>query len=484
MNSITGTQQKAPPINIRNTYYNNTKKRLYKYYPQCYDQTIERKKSSKSHDEREDDVMRTKLQNSEMVKKGEYGWVICGASALLLFCIAGLASTGFATYQPYLIKIGGLTNTQSSTVILFRTLFTLIGMLFADKLIERFDIKRVIVCGMLVCAGSFALYASAAGYPVYCAASALAGFAHGFSGMIPAAILIGRWFNAHRAFAIGICTASTGVSSMIAPQVVTLLVEKFSLQASFLAECAFVLLSGLAILLFVYNRPEDLHTVPVGAGRGETASKTYAEHDASRELYVLMLAGMTFFGMSAYTVSSHISVLYGTEGYDTASIASMLSIFGVTLALGKCLYGVIADKIGTYRTSWIFHGLSLAGIALACLAGNGSILTSMLAVVVMGLGQAIITVSIPMYASLISTEKNYGKTVTRFHICLSLGGVVFGSVPGRIADLTGSYVPAYAVIFVLSAAAAIILQMTYHKIRMEDHAYVAAQRTLRVAHAH
>ena len=39
--------------------------------------------------------------------KKQYGWAICMACALLLFCTAGLAQTGFSAYQPYLTRIGG-----------------------------------------------------------------------------------------------------------------------------------------------------------------------------------------------------------------------------------------------------------------------------------------------------------------------------------------------------------------------------------------
>ena len=47
--------------------------------------------------------------------KKQYGWAICMACALLLFCTAGLAQTGFSAYQPYLTRIGGLTNTRHWT---------------------------------------------------------------------------------------------------------------------------------------------------------------------------------------------------------------------------------------------------------------------------------------------------------------------------------------------------------------------------------
>ena len=60
--------------------------------------------------------MRKKAKANFLVKRlGEnYGWAICAACLIVLFCNSGLNTTGFAAYQPYLIKLGGLTNTQSS----------------------------------------------------------------------------------------------------------------------------------------------------------------------------------------------------------------------------------------------------------------------------------------------------------------------------------------------------------------------------------
>lgn len=50
------------------------------------------------------------------MNKEKYGWAICMACALQLFCVSGLATTGFSACQLYLITIGRLTNTQASYV--------------------------------------------------------------------------------------------------------------------------------------------------------------------------------------------------------------------------------------------------------------------------------------------------------------------------------------------------------------------------------
>lgn len=57
------------------------------------------------------------------MKKIHYSWFICIGCTLLMFCTAGLGSTGFATYLPYLISLKGLANVQISIIVFIRSLF-------------------------------------------------------------------------------------------------------------------------------------------------------------------------------------------------------------------------------------------------------------------------------------------------------------------------------------------------------------------------
>ncbi len=102
------------------------------------------------------------------MSKNNYGWIICIGSAMVLFCTSGLTATGFTAYQPYLISIGGLTNTQASTVVMFRNLFGLLSMLSVTSLIHRFEIRRIVTLGMLLCGISFVLYGCSVNFLGYC----------------------------------------------------------------------------------------------------------------------------------------------------------------------------------------------------------------------------------------------------------------------------------------------------------------------------
>ena len=74
-----------------------------------------------------------------------------------------------------------------------------------------------------------------------------------------------------------------------------------------------------------------------------------------------------------------------------------------------------------------------------------------------GFGLALVTVSVSIYATVMATEENYGKTVSRMTMASQLGGLAFGVVPGFLADRTGSYLPSFVIMLVLTVAAAVIL---------------------------
>jgi len=50
------------------------------------------------------------------MKKLHYGWFVCAACTLVLFCTIGFTSTAFSVYIPYINEFGGLTKTQGGPI--------------------------------------------------------------------------------------------------------------------------------------------------------------------------------------------------------------------------------------------------------------------------------------------------------------------------------------------------------------------------------
>ncbi len=375
--------------------------------------------------------------------KKQYGWAICMACALLLFCTAGLAQTGFSAYQPYLTRIGGLTNTQASTVSAVSQSVWPGGNAGGDTADSK-------VRGEEDC---------------HLRHSALRCFLFGvrfFPQLLR--ILRGRGAFGMRA---GAGRDDPGLSVIVASPIITLLVSRVSLRFSFFAEGAFIFLAAAVVWTVLRSRPDCLHTEPIGAHHVE-AAKSYAPRNAPARLSFFMMLGILVFGMPGNNLYSYISALYQSTGFGAMEASWLLSVFGIALTAGKCIYGQIVDKMGTYRSSWILYILAALGTGLCCLARNGNFAVAAAGVILMGLGLAVTTVSISMYAAGAATEESYPATVTKYQVLSTLGALLFGVVPGAAADRTGDYVLAFVIMLILTIAGAVIVQTTYHAIGKEN----------------
>ena len=261
--------------------------------------------------------------------------------------------------------------------------------------------------------------------------------------------------------------AATGLSVIVASPIITLLVSRVSLRFSFFAEGAFIFLAAAVVWTVLRSRPDCLHTEPIGAHHVE-AAKSYAPRNAPARLSFFMMLGILVFGMPGNNLYSYISALYQSTGFGAMEASWLLSVFGIALTAGKCIYGQIVDKMGTYRSSWILYILAALGTGLCCLARNGNFAVAAAGVILMGLGLAVTTVSISMYAAGAATEESYPATVTKYQVLSTLGALLFGVVPGATADRTGDYVLAFVIMLILTIAGAVIVQTTYHAIGKEN----------------
>ena len=78
------------------------------------------------------------------------------------------------------------------------------------------------------------------------------------------------------------------------------------------------------------------------------------------------------------------------------------------------------------------------------------------------------TVSIPLYATRVALESEYAGVVSKYQMLSTLGALTFGMVPGVIADKCGDYVPAYAIMLVIVLVSMVVMQCSYHTIRVID----------------
>ena len=394
--------------------------------------------------------------------KKKYRWVICAGCTLMFFCTAGLGMTGFSVYQPYLISDGGLTNAQASMLTSIRSMFTFLTMFAAARILSKTDIRLGGALSAVGIAAAMILYGTASSFPVYAAGAAAAGICYGIGGMLAVSVMIHRWFDEHQGLAVGICSAGSGFSAVIGTPIITWMIETFSMRTAFFIEAAFVAVLAVLIFLMLRNRPKGEERPPQFVSK---AAKGQKQEDmfwiGKREIWFVMI-GILLMGFS-YAATSHISVLYSNAGFSADQVSLIVSAMGAALFIGKCVYGQAADKLGSYRSGNIFFGMLVIGSGLCCLAGNGSIVLAMASVILVSCGSVLLSVGLTIIADAVAKQQYYAVVVRRIQIIYMLGSMVFGVVPGIIADHAGNYIPAYVLITVFAAAAMLLIQPILYK---------------------
>lgn len=404
------------------------------------------------------------------MKKPHYAWIVCAGCTLLLFCNTGLMVTAFSVYQPFIIEVNGFTNTQASTLLTIKSISSLIAMLLAGFYFKRLGARIGITIAVTVAACAFIIYGLSTSYPAYCAASVLGGIAYSFGGMIPASMVLGRWFADRRGLALGICAAGSGLSAFVSPPIVTFIIEKYSLYTSFIVEGLFILLCAAVIFIIVRDTPESKGLSAYTGGRARQSAceaEPAAAFIAGRGQRLSMLLAFVLIGAVANPGFGHLSILYSSEGMDSGTVAFVISFAGIVLTAAKCLFGLTVDRIGAYKSNYLFFALLITGTALCCAAGSASVSVALAAMFCVGAGLPISTVGLSVYAGDMSSAEDYSKTVKHFQIAYMVGAIAFGSFPGIIADITGSYVPAYVMFSAFSAIAMRLIQRVY-KLRHES----------------
>ncbi|MCI9671202.1 MAG: MFS transporter [Lawsonibacter sp.] len=387
-------------------------------------------------------------------------WLVCLGGALAMFAVMGLGVNVFSIYQPEIIRLNGFTDAQGSWITTTRSLFILATLLCVNQLCARFGLRRVMSAGVLLVGLSCLCFAFADRFLLYCAAAALTGVGYCLAGMVPISLAVGRWFQDRQGLALGLASAGSGVSTVFAPVLLTGVVKEQGITAAFLWEGAVMFLCALLVWLLVQDAPGAAgpYRRPSSVPGPDTRRRGAG---LSRLQWTLLLLAALFVGATGGPGFSHLTMLYTSSGYSSLFVAGLLSYLGAMISLGKIVCGQVYDRLGGLGGNRFAFGTLLLALALCTLAPIGGVLLPVLAITAFGLGLSITAVSPARWAGDLCAD--YESGVRSITLAFTAGMLVFGPLPGLLADWLGGYVPAYAAFFALLLAAYLIVQGLYRR---------------------
>ena len=392
-----------------------------------------------------------------------YGWYVALGCALVMFCTSGLTVNAFTVYQPYLIKAGGLTNSQSSAILTVRSLTSFAAMLLSGAFYKKISLRKGMLASVFMVSAGFALFGLSKRFGAYLIAGAVTGIGYGFGTMIPVSIVIEHWFVSEMTVALGFCSAATGLATLGIPSLITRIIEGSSLKVSFISEAVFIVLLGIISFLLIRDDPSEKGLFALGTDKDDPVAGV--SHPGGpgigRKEWMFIIPMLLCVGGMTNAGYSHLTVLAAGGDVSPELIALAITVSGLALMGGKFLYGVLSDKFSARKTNLMMGPLAAAGIMILCIM-NGNPFLLLTAMVLYGAGLGNTTVGLSAWARDWAVPEKYDSAVELFQACYAAGTMLFSIVPGILADMhEGSYIPAYILFLVLTVFVITAVEAVY-----------------------
>ncbi len=401
--------------------------------------------------------------------KRYYPWLMAVMGLLILLTSNGLIVTGLTAFDESLLKEFGWTRSE----LKMRDLITLVlaGWLgpFIGVVIDRAGPRKLILAGIALLAGLYFAYAYVQSLTQLYLIHVGFGVVLVAAGLTVSVIYVSQWFAVNRGTAIGIALVGTSMGGMLFPRLGVYLMETLGMnwRTAFMWEMA-IPLTFLVIAFFFVRSPQPGGIKPWGTEKvaakaiSDAAANivtlpdlTYKQALRTRTFWALATVAMaTFFSIMA--VSQNLFLHMRDLQFTPAQAGNALALmFGLAM-VGKFLFGALADVIPPKAVFLVNLAIMAAGAFILATMRADLIWYSL---ILFGLGWGGLYTMIQLLAvnafGLSSAGKILG-TVTLMDATTAGLGIWMAA---KIFDLTGSYKPAFQLVFGLIVLALILAML-------------------------
>jgi MFS family permease len=397
-----------------------------------------------------------------------YGWWIVAIGCVLDAVKGGTYNTGFTFYFLPVLEEMHLTRAATSLPFSLAKLESTLAGPLAGYLIDRFDIRVMLVLGAAMAGLGFVLLSFTHSYWLFLVVfigPVTTGFQLGFNHAALAAV--NHWFRRKRGLAMAIVQTGQSIGGVLILPLVALAVLTLGWRAA-------ALFSGIAVLaliplaLFVHRSPESMGLLPDGERRGVGDGALPRVHPAAEPREFTTREAVrtpTFWLLSAFHslrnvpysgVTVHLVPLLVWKGLDQPMAAFFVGLTAFATVIVRPLTGWLGDRQSKRRIgSWgVFVGA--AGL-LVLIWSDGSFWSLVLFAILFAFGDGINSVTWALVGDCFG-RTHFATIRGWIGMLQSLASMPAAVLTGWIYDQTQSYTAALFVFVASYCVSGLILR--------------------------
>jgi MFS family permease len=382
---------------------------------------------------------------------GNRWWVVVASICGLLVGTGPINTFAFGVFLKPVTEELGIGRGVLGSAVAIGFLLTTIGTAILGWLLDHWGTRRVMIPGVLFCAGAVALQATLKPNTLWIY------FLFGINGLafscqtpLPYGNVVAQWFDRERGLALGLALAGVGLGVAIIPQLATFLITHFGWREGYVGLAVTILIiAWLPVSIFLREPPSfvpEVKRAPVSAAdpAAGIAIPGMLARDGFKTWRFWSLTLAFFLAVVAINGTlTQVVALLTDRGVPVRLAVGAISGAGMALILGRVFSGWCLDRFWGPYVAVVFFLLPMIGIALLISGLGGTV--PLVGAVLCGLG---IGADVDLMAFFISRYFGMKEYAKLYGVVLALFGLGNGVGPA-LSGLGFDYFRAYTQIFIV-----------------------------------
>ena len=409
-----------------------------------------------------------------------YGWWLSGLAGLVMVISAVPVFHGMAVWAPVLRDHFGWSATQIGAALsLTRAEGAFMGPV-EGYLADKLGTRRMVLIGLLVLVGAFALFSQVNSLWVFYLAFIFMSLGQGLGGWIPLMTMLNHWFSRRRGTAMGISmSVMTGGALLVVPAIAWAIevdqdtgAAVLGWRATALVIAGVILVGALVLPLLIRTRPQDMGLLPDGDSADEAPAvrraPTPEEADASlppepeltvrqalrTQAFWCIAFGHGFASMIILAIMSHLGIMMTELDYSLLQVGFIVSLYNFVALPFQFAGGYIGDRIPTNVALFLFTALQGIGVVLITI--DTSIYMFYVFAILFGIGFGGRTPLTTAIRGEYFGRASFGKILGISTVPMNILLLISAPMAGFMRDQLGDYQWAFLTLAILNGVGAVL----------------------------